>query len=579
MNVLTESRWIMQSTDANIPLMAETLKISEITANVMAIRGIRTKNTALTFLSPSIDRLHDTLKMKDAEKAIIRIASAIPSEKITIYGDYDADGIMSTAIMYKLLKRLGANVQYYIPHRIEEGYGLNKNAVQKLAESGTQLLITVDNGIAAVEEVALANQLGMATVIIDHHAPPEILPPADAIVDPHQQECEYPFKDMCAAGLAFKMAAALCEYLNTPFVEKDELLVFAAIATLCDIVNLSDENRILVNCGLTIINKNKLINAGLGSLISIRGYLEKPIDAFTIGFVIGPCLNAAGRLKSATLAMELLLCHENDAEKRINLAQELMELNDARKNLTTGSVTRALAALPQADELPNVLVITDEEAHESVAGIVAGKIREATNRPTILLTQGDGAMKGSGRSIEAYNLFEALYTHRKLFTRFGGHAMAAGLTIPAENIPLLRTLLNRDNALTQDDFLPIIQIDRELKPEEITLKLSIELSHLAPFGKGNLEPIFITSNLYAESVRVLNEKNTLIFTFAYNGRRLKGIAFGLNEAYEAKIKAANGDKYGGIYMDVVYGIETNVWNNKAEVQIRIRDFQVLKGLY
>ncbi|MCL2217424.1 MAG: single-stranded-DNA-specific exonuclease RecJ [Defluviitaleaceae bacterium] len=571
------NRWVMRETDADLELMSRVLNIREITANVMANRGIRSKNAALAFLAPSIDGLHDTLKMKDATKALERVAKAIPEEKITIYGDYDADGIMSTVILHKLLRRLGADCNYYIPHRIDEGYGLNAGAVEKLAESGTQLLITVDNGIAAVAEIELANSLGISTVIIDHHEPMEALPPAAAIVDPKQPDCEYPFKELCAAGLAFKIAGALCRHMDVPFSERDEFLTLSAVATLCDIVKLADENRIIVNCGLVILNADKLINPGLGSLIALRGYLDKLISTFTVGFVIGPCLNATGRLESADLAVELLLCEAGDTGRRIELARELAELNETRKKLTSECVERVSATLSAEGDLPKVLVITDEDAHESVAGIVAGRIRENTGHPTILLTQGDGAMKGSGRSIEAYNLFEALYSQRHLFIRFGGHAMAAGLTLPAENIPVLRDALNRGCTLTDEDFRPIIHIDRVLAPEEITLALSDELSRLAPFGKGNPEPLFVSYGLYAESVRAIDEKNTLIFTFVNNGRRLKGIAFGLNEHYataKAGVKAveAADDKSGGVLLDVVYSVETNEWNGNVDVQIRVWDF-------
>ncbi|MCL2386256.1 MAG: single-stranded-DNA-specific exonuclease RecJ [Defluviitaleaceae bacterium] len=580
MSAIKETQWIISETDANLKLMSEVLKISEITACVMAHRGIRTKNIALSFLAPSIDRLRDPMQLKDMSKALQRISAAIESnEKIMIYGDYDVDGIMSTVILYKALRRLNADCEYYIPHRIEEGYGLNIAAVEKLAKKGAKLLITVDNGISAITEVAAAVELGMDTIIIDHHEPVETLPPAVAIVDPKQADCEYPFKEMCAAGLVFKLSMALCEYVNTPLTthERDELLSLAAIATLCDIVNLSDENRILVNSGLAVLNANKLINAGLGSLITMRGYLEKTIDTFTVGFVLGPCLNATGRLGSAELAVDLLLASAEDTPKRMNLAQELTELNESRKSLTSECVERALATLPE--ESPKVLVLTDPEAHESVAGIVAGRIREATFRPTILLTKGDGAMKGSGRSIEGYNLFEALYAQRHLFTRFGGHAMAAGLTLPEENINPLREALNKDCTLTENDFRPKIQIDRELTPEDVTLALADELSRLAPFGKGNSEPLFAIYNIYAEKIRVMDEKNTLIFTFATKkGRRLKGIAFGLNEAFAKATAAVKANKTGDIAMDVAFTIETNEWNKNVEVQLRIRDFRVLSRL-
>ena len=565
-----KSRWEMRETDADLKLMAKTLHIHEITATVMAKRGIRTKNTALSFLAPSIKNLRDASLFKGMTATLERISSALKKrEKIIIYGDYDADGIMSTVIIYKTLKRLGAHCEYYIPHRIDEGYGLNIAAVEKMAECGVHLIITVDNGISAVEEIKAANALGMDTIIVDHHEPVETLPPAVAIVDPKQADCEYPFKEMCAAGITFRLAAALCEYEKNPLSsqEYDELLALASIGTICDIVNLTDENRIIVTAGLAALDTNKLINPGLGSLITIRGYLQKTIDTHTIGFIIGPCLNATGRLESAALAVELLTSDAIETEKRLKFAAELTELNEARKSLTAECVERALSAAMENSS--KILVLTDMEAHESVAGIVAGRIRDAVGRPTILLTHGDGAVKGSGRSIEKYNLFEALYKHRHLFTRFGGHAMAAGLTLPEENIEALRVALNEDCTLSDNDFRPVLQIDRILSPEEITLALSDEIARLAPFGKGNNEPLFASYGLYASNVRIINEKNTLIFTFeSKTGRRLKGIAFGLNEAYAAVF----GNKTAGITLDAAYHIETNVWNNIAEVQIRIRDF-------
>ena len=571
-----KNKWQIKETDANLALMSEVLGISEITANVMANRNLRTKKTAQKFLAPSLETLHDTKQMKDAEVVLKRISEAIDAkEKIVIYGDYDADGITSTAVLQKILTRLDANVTYYIPHRQEEGYGLNHKAIEKLAAEGTRLIIAVDNGISAVEEIEAANALGLDTVIIDHHEPGEKLPPAIGIVDPKQPDCPHPFKEMCAGGLAYKMAAALCEYRNVPFYERDEMLVLATIATLCDIVDLVDENRIIVNSGLAVLNANKLINPGLGSLITLRGYLEKPIDTFSIGFVIGPCLNASGRLERADLSVELLLAE--DFTRRTELAQKHLELNEARKTLTAECVERVLSLLDM-ENLDKVLVISDEEAHESVAGIVAGRVRETTNRPTIMLTQGDGAMKGSGRSIPIFNIYEALSAHRHLFLRFGGHAMAAGLTLPAENISILREALNNDCQLTDDDFRPTLEIDRLLQLSEVTLNLSDELTRLAPFGKNNDEPLFVSQYLLAEQVRVLDEKRTLIFSFASPKGTVKGIAFGLNDLYAERLKEAGEEhnKNGGVFMDVVYNIEANVYNGRTSVQMRVRDFEIIK---
>jgi len=557
-----------RETDANLPLMSEVLQISQTTARLMANRGLRSKKTALAYLTPEMGRLRSPLLFAGISAAFERISVAISSnEKILVYGDFDADGITSTVILLKTLQKLGANCEYYIPHRVEEGYGLTADAVKKIANMGTKLLITVDNGISAVDEIAAANASGISTIIIDHHEPGEILPPATAIVDPKQPDCEFPFKEMCAAGIVFKFVAELCEFIGTPLTlrERDEFLMLAAIATLCDIVELTDENRIIVAAGLHVLNANKLINPGLGSLITMRGYLEKPLDAHAVGFVIGPCLNATGRLKTASLAVDLLLASADEREQRITLAQELIELNEARKNLTAQCENRAVIPEP----LPKVLVLTDFEAHESIAGILAGRIRDMVNRPVILLTQGDSAAKGSGRSVPGFNIFEALYNQRHLFTRFGGHAMAAGLTLPTENIEPLRTALNRECHLTDADFIPVTYVDCELNPEEISLALSDEIAGLAPFGKGNPEPLFVSRGLFAESVRILNEKNTLIFTLGLkNGTSLKGIAFGLNDRFATEF----GECAENLAMDAIYTIETNVWNGNRSVQIRIKNF-------
>ena len=570
-----DARWVARQTDANLTLMSEVLNVSEIMARVMANRDIRSKNTALSFLQPSIDNLRPFSDMKDAQKALVRIGKAITSrQQITIYGDYDADGITSTVILYKVLKRLGADVTYYIPHRVKEGYGLNNNAVTSLAYTGTKLIITVDSGISAVEEVALAASFGMDTVIIDHHEQGDTLPRAVAIVDPKQHDCPYPFKGMCAGGLTYKLSAALCEYMKVQFLEQEEALALAAVATICDIVPLKDENRILVNCGMAILNANKLINPGLGSLLTVRGFLEKPIDTFTIGFVAGPCINASGRLDHANKAVELMLAREENVIERMHLTHELIDLNDQRKQLTTDCVDRLLASLPS--QLDKVLVLFDEDIHESIAGIVAGRVKETTGRPTIVITRGDEAMKGSGRSSVCYNIFEALHAHSHLFVRFGGHAMAAGLTIEEENIPLLREALNRDCALTEDDFKTLIEVDCELALEDVTIHLADELARLAPFGSGNHEPLFVSRGIYTENTRAIDDKNTLIFTFKIaGGYKVKGIAFGLNEAFARAIEEAGVNKYGGFYMDVVYGIETNVYNGNISVQMRVRDFAVL----
>ena len=592
-------RWEVTTTDANIPLMCAVLGVRPATATVMAHRGLRSKNAALGFLQPDVRQLALPFNAADTQEAFRRLAEGLSrNDRMFIYGDYDVDGVMSTAILYKALRHAGADVHYYIPHREEEGYGLNADAVRRLKALDTDLLITCDNGIAALEEIKLAQGLGMDVVVIDHHEPgfidtPEgrldVLPEAAAVVDPKRADCPYPFKEMCAAGLSFRFAWALYQHMGRDFAALwDELLVLAAIATVCDIVDLQGENRLLVKAGLATLNANPDINPGLGRLIALKGYQEKPIDTFTLGFVLGPCINATGRLENAEMAVRMLL--SQDTAEQNELAQQLAALNDERKEITKKCVARALEAVA---ETPNekVVVLVDTETHESIAGIVAGRVKEEIHRPVIMLTRGapvEGhgpVLKGSGRAIPAYNLFEALYAQRELFIRFGGHAMAAGLSLEEENVDVLRERLNAGCTLSEADFSPTLLLDAELPPEDATLPLAQELERLAPFGKGNREPLFLVRGLRVAALRDIHEKNTLIFTFLVAGRKVKGIAFGLNVRFwdmlaqhysEADIRHMRSGALAGVALalDVACVPETNTYNGNTTVQLRIKDVRI-----
>jgi len=597
-------KWNLLDTDANLALMSQVLGIKEATAAAMAHRGIRSKNAAIAYLRPhwasqGTDVLDSQHGMKDVKKAFERIVLAIKqNERIIIYGDYDADGVMSTVILYKALKTCGADIHFYIPHREEEGYGLNQKAVKTIKETDYDLIITCDNGITALEEIAEAQALGMDVIVIDHHEPgfvdgdsPEkrqdVIPQALAVIDPKQAACPYPFKEMCAAGLSFKLMEAFYRYIERDFSPlHDELMVLAAVATICDIVDLAGENRALVKQGLTILNANRYINAGLSQLIALKGYMEKPMDTFTLGFVLGPCINATGRLESAEMSVRLLL--SNDLSKQTALAKILSNLNEERKELTRRCVERALEKLEGVAD--TVLVLVDLETHESIAGIVAGRVKDALHRPAIVLTRGAemGILKGSGRSVEGYDMFEALYKNRELFRRFGGHTMAAGLSLEENNVPELRRRLNEDSSLNPSDLQVVVHIDMALQGKEITLDLANELVWLAPFGKGNREPLFVTYNMSVTALRVISEKNTLIFTFNNQGRKIKGIAFGQNEVFLEALRDNYGEQIyrrivsgqvaeANLVMDVVYAVETNTYNNQTTVQMRIRDFVVQKG--
>ena len=596
------SNWRLLSTDADLALMSQVLGIKESTAAVLANRGIRSKKAAIAYLRPDLNQHGDVLDaekgMKDAKKAFDRIALAIKQhDRIMIYGDYDADGVMSTVILYKALKMCGADIHFYIPDREEEGYGLNLKAIRTIRETDHDLIITCDNGISALAEVAEARALGMDVIIIDHHEPgfteqpssgeiQDIIPEALAVIDPKQAGCPYPFKEMCAAGLAFKLMGAFYQYNARDFSPiHDELLALAAIATVCDIVDLIGENRSLVKQGLDILNANRKLNGGLARLITLRGYMEKPIDTFAIGFVIGPCINATGRLENAEMSVHLLLSNNIDEQQK--LAQRLSALNEERKVITKKCTERAFEKLESIND--TVLLLVDTECHESIAGIVAGRIKDRINRPVIMLTRSseNDILKGSGRSVENYNMFEALYANRDLLIRFGGHAMAAGLTIDEKNADELRRRLNESCNLTETDMKKVISIDSELSINDIDLALAKELTFLAPYGKANSEPLFLTRNLSVTALRIINDKNTLIFTFGTANGILKGIAFGLNDVFLEELQAAfSGQMYrrilsgqltnSGLTLDAVHIVETNTYNGQTSVQIRIRDFEIRK---
>ena len=592
-------RWQLVNTDADLELMSKILKIHRTTGRVIANRNIRTKKTALRYLRPELSGFFDSCTMKDMKKAVYIVLNSIKQGKrVAIYGDYDADGVMSTVILYKTLRSLGADVTYYIPAREEEGYGLNKSAVESLREDEADLILTCDNGITALEEVAFANSLGMEVVIIDHHEPGyveavdggrlDVVPDAAAVVDPKQQDCPYPFKHLCAAGLSYKFAMELYKGAGRQAPENGELLILASIATICDIVDLLEENRIIAKHGLSLMQTPANTNLGLKALMRKRGLGEKAVTTFDIGFIIGPCINATGRLDSAGLAVELFLTEDTD--KAEALADKLVELNEERKTLTTNAAELLLNEIEKRPgEIDKVLVLYNEEIHESIAGIVAGRIKEAYYHPAIVLTKGMDCVKGSARSIEGYNIFEALYSCRDLFERFGGHAMAAGLSLKKENIPLLRSRLNEACLLKPQEFTEILCIDEELSLDQATYELASQLKWLEPFGKANKEPLFMTKGALVEQLRIIEDKNTMIFSFAIEGsyRGIKGICFGQEklEDFWKKLHNAFPERdcekiWAGILrtvklkLDIAYSLDINEYNNTVSVQLRLKDFKI-----
>ncbi len=588
-----KNRWILKRTKINTKAMAEELHIRQATACVLAHRGIATRQQAAAFLNTDEKYLYSLLgdkPMKDAEKALQIIDRAIEQkQKIAIYGDYDVDGVTSTSIWYKVLCYLGADVMYRIPHRQSEGYGLNVKAVEQLHEQGVQLLITCDNGISALAEIKRAKELGMNVVVIDHHEPAfdsngcDILPEADAIVDPKQRQCQYPFKLFCAGGLCYKLISLFLERKNKQNEQlQKECLHLAALATICDIVDLLEENRIIAKEGLKTLKETT--NVGLRALLEQTDLLDKEITEYHVGFIIGPCINAAGRLSTATTAVELFC--EKDEKRAKQIADELIVKNNNRKEITQQSTEQIIEYIEQNKvQEDNVIVVYQNDVEESVAGIVAGRIKEKYYKPTIVITKsGEDMAKGSGRSIEGYNMFEELYACRELFEKFGGHTMAAGLSITCDKVEILKERLNKNCKLLPEQYIPILKIEKQLHFEEVDLTLAKELKSLAPFGKGNHIPLFGSKNVAVENFKLVGQhKNVLRMVLREGKTYINAICFDeAIEKFEEMIKELYGEQnydnimYDGYLeksVDIVYGITINTYQGNSKVQLDIKDFR------
>ena len=589
-------RWLLKRTKVNTAEMAKELGIRQATATVLANRELYSRKDARDFLFGGEGAFGDPAEMKDMLQGVSLIAQAIQNEKkIAVYGDYDVDGVMSTSILYQTILRCGGEAVFYVPHRQREGYGLNLKAVEDLSAEQVDVLFTCDNGIAALQEIALAKEKGMTVVVLDHHEPGftgigeerrDILPKADAIIDPKQRDCPYAFKYMCAGGLSYKFARLLLQEfcIDDEALEK-QLVSFAAIATVCDIVDLLGENRAIVQKGLPEIQKTE--NIGLRVLMEEAGLADKIVSDYHIGFIIGPCINATGRLESGRQAVELF-CSKNEKEAR-EKAKNLVQLNEERKHLTEEAAMRADLALQERDALRDrVLVLYDPTIHESIAGIVAGRIKDKYYHPTILITGSEEGAKGSGRSIEGYHLFEALFENRDLFTRFGGHAMAAGLSLPVKNIDILRQRLNDQCQLTEEQMIPVLRIEKSLSFAEIDLGLAKELKTLAPFGKGNPAPLFGSKGIRVDRLDIIGkEKNILRMTVSEpsSGVRLSAISFDgygqlcqmLKELYPAEDcdKIILSGQLPSL-LDMVYSVDINTYNGRSSVQLMLKDFRFAK---
>lgn len=587
-----KEKWVAINRKQEFEKLSKETNLHPLMVRLLANRDIKTRKEAFLFLNGTINDLHDGSLMKDMKKGVSIIKNAIlDKKKIVIYGDYDCDGVCSTTILYKVLQALGANFKYHIPNREDEGYGMNSNRIRKLKEEGVEVILTCDNGISAMEEVKLAKELGMTVVITDHHDIPyieeggkrkNVIPEGDAVINP-KQDNSYPFKELCGAGIALKFSEQLVKAMGRNFDEFKYLYQFAAMATVCDVVELLDENRIIVKEGLKIINNNP--NKGLNELIKVSKLEGKTIGEYHFGFVLGPCVNATGRLETADLSVELLITEDDDRARK--LAQKLHELNAKRQDMTEESVERVLEKIKkEKNKDDKVIFVYDEEIHESIAGIVAGRVREYYNLPTIIMTKGKDMPKGSGRSIEGYNMFEELNKCKEYIDKFGGHPMAAGLSVKKENLPLLKKALLSKCELTDEDIIPVIKIDSPISIEKIDESLVCDIESLRPFGKGNNSPLLGAKNL--EVIRVFfMGKEGRFMKFRFKNSLTEGYIDGVNfDKYESfkeefiykygenRFLKLKDDGYGGFNMDIIYYPCINEFNGKRTIQLNIKAFRL-----
>jgi single-stranded-DNA-specific exonuclease len=586
-------RWMLKQSGVNIRKLAYNSGVSEVIAGILANRDIKEPEEIKKFLRSSLGDLQDGALMKDMEKGVSILKQAIINKNnIVVYGDYDADGVISTYILYSALKYCGAQVSYYIPDRESEGYGMHSDRVAALKQEGCEVILTCDNGIAAFEQIELAKSLGMQVVVTDHHDVPFldssgeerqfVIPPADAVINPKQQECGYPFKLLCGGSIAFKFVQALYKEMGLDENIALGYIEYAAISTICDVVDLVGENRIIAKNGLRMLNNTN--NIGLKALIKETGLEGKKISGYHVGFIIGPCINATGRLESAKLSVELLL--SNDEKEAETLAKKLHSLNIERQELTNSSVDEIIQYIEKNNmSKDKVLVVFNSNVHESIAGIVAGRIRERYNVPTIILTEGKEMPKGSGRSIEGYNMFEELIKCKELLHKFGGHPMAAGLSLRADNIPLLREKLIGICPLSEEDLIPIIRIDKQIPLGQVNFKLIEEISLLEPFGKGNPSPLFADKAVEIYKISFLGkEKNVLKMMCRIKGtfNKIDAISFEHSEEFKDLIAENYGEEtlYGliegsgeTVILDIIFYPDVNIYKGNASLQLIVKEIR------
>ena len=585
-------KWVLKNKKADFHAIMEQHNISEVVARLLVNRNQEDAEGIEAYLHPDLNYLHDPMSMKDMDKACSILMTKIKTDqKIRIVGDYDVDGIASTYVLYTALLNCGAKVDYEIPDRVKDGYGININIIEAAYLEGINTILTCDNGISATLQIRKAKELGMTVIITDHHDIPFVdvggqkeylLPNADAVINPKQTDCNYPWKSLCGAAIAYKLVQVMYDKFNIDKSECKKLLEIVAIATVCDVMDLVNENRILVKNGLGLLKKTN--NLGLKALMELNNINLTKLSAYHLGFMIGPCLNAAGRLDTAKKGLRLLLSQTE--EEATKLAGELKQLNDLRKDMTAKGLEQAIE-LVEGSEIKNdkILVVYIENCHESLAGIIAGRLREKYNKPSIVLTSSESVVKGSCRSIEQYNLFEELTKCKNMLLKFGGHPMAAGLSLEYEQVSQLRIALNENTLLTEEDLIPKISIDVVLPIGYINEELIEELELLEPYGKGNTKPVFAERNLQIRRAIILGKNANVMKLQVVNEyeKVLDAMYFGDIENFLQNLVDGYGqgevdkmfqNRDNKVKLSVTYYPNINEYGGNRTVQIIIQNYQI-----
>lgn len=567
------SKWMIYNKKGDFAGIGQRYGVDQVLAKIMVNRDICHPEQIQEYLYPNLQMLGDGAKLKDMARAVSLLKDAICQGKnICIIGDYDIDGIQSTYILHQGILRCGGKVTYQIPHRVEDGYGINVHMIEKCAEDGVDFIITCDNGIAAADAIQAAKDANMTVIVTDHHEVPfvekqgktvELLPPADAIVNPKQKNCAYPNKNICGAVVAWKVIIQLYQAMEIPMQEAYEFIENAAFATVGDVMELRGENRTIVALGLKELRQTK--NIGMQTLIEKCGLTDKPIQAYHIGFVLGPCINASGRLDSAVKSLQLL--EAKSPQEATVLAEELKTLNEERKAMTEAGIQQAVQMVETEHNQENLVqVVYLKDTHESVAGIIAGRLRETYEKPVFVLTDGeDGQLKGSGRSVEGFSMYEEMNKCRDLFSKFGGHPMAAGLSMPKENLEAFKRQINENTKVTIEDIASVVHIDVALPFYYLTPEFVAQLEKLEPFGNGNPKPVFAQRGVEFRDAKPIGKQGqyTKVTAVGEDGCQVEALYFGDKQDVI---------RQSGTYR-ILYYPQVNSYGYKDTVQIVITDME------